>query len=315
MAGYAGYSYAGLGNPVLTVAASREWDYTGPVAIRDQSGEIINRLGSYEREDLVSLTASLANRRWRASHSFVVGAEGVVFSRGILGNARFRDPQDKLVGVLAGFGFANTRTPALSISPEDGVRGSVFVRRRFEVDPAATDRSYTELSGSGAAYKSTGGARFAHEVLVVRASALHRTDLGRGPTDMGGVIDFLPVRGFSKRARVGFSAWTASLEYRMPLALIARGYRLRPLFVDRISASFFADGGNAACNREQRAIYLSCPGVESSPTEPLISAGFELSANVGVLAFAPAWLRSGIGLPLRGGERDAKIYLTFAPSF
>lgn len=314
MAGYASYSYAGFGNPVLNLAATRDWDYTGRVAIRDQNGEIIDRLGSYEREDLVSLTASLANRRWRASNALIVGAEGVVFNRGILGNARFRDPQDKLVGVLAGFGFANTRTPALAISPEDGVRGSVFVRHRFEVDPAETDRSYTELSGSGAAYKSTGGARFAHEVLMLRASALHRTDLGRGPTDVGGVIDFLPVRGFSKRARIGFSAWSATLEYRMPFALIARGYRLRPLFVDRISASFFADAGNAACNVEQRTIYLSCAGVEANPTEALISAGFELSANVGVLAFAPAWLRSGIGLPLRGGERDAKIYLTFTPS-
>jgi Tol biopolymer transport system component len=315
MAGYASYSYAGLGNPVLTLAATRDWDYTGRVAIRDQNGEIIDRLGSYEREDLVLLTASLANRGWRASNSLVLGAEGVVFSRGILGKARFRDPQDKLLGVLAGFGFASARTPALAISPEDGVRGSLFVRHRFDVDPGETDRSYTELSGSGAAYKSTGGARFAHEVLGLRASALHRTDLGRGPTDVGGVIDFLPVRGFSKRARVGFSAWTASLEYRMPLALIARGYRLRPLFVDRISASFFADAGNASCNVEQRAIYLSCPGVEANPTGPLISAGFELSANVGVLAFAPAWLRGGIGLPLRGAKREAKIYLTFAPSF
>jgi hypothetical protein len=85
--------------------------------------------------------------------------------------------------------------------------------------------------------------------------------------------------------------------------------------VDRISASFFADAGNASCNVEQRAIYLSCPGVEANPTAPLISAGFELSANVGVLAFAPAWLRGGIGLPLRGAKREAKIYLTFAPSF
>lgn len=315
LAGYASYSYAGLGNPVLTIAARRDWDYTGRVAIRDQNGEIIDQPGSYEREDLVALTASLANRRWRASNTLIFGAEGVVFNRGILGNARFRDPQDRLVGVVAGFGFASSRTPALAISPEDGVRGSVFARRRFEVDPAETDRSYTELSASGAAYKSTGGARFAHEVLVLRASALHRTDLGPGPTDVGGVIDFLPVRGFSKRARIGFSAWTASLEYRMPLALIARGYRLRPLFVDRISAAFFADGGNASCTSEQRAIYLSCAGVNANPAGPLISAGFELSANVGVLAFTPAWLRGGIGLPLRGAEREAKIYLTFAPSF
>ena len=308
------YSYAGLGNPVLTLEALREWDFTGDVRVinPDSSAEIF---GSFEREDRLGLSMTLRRRRWRASHALTLGVEGAVFNREVLGPASFRDPKDKLVGVVAGYGFASYRAPALATSPEDGVRGNLVVRRRFELDPAIRDASYTELQASGAAYKNVGGRRFAHDVVALRVSALHRPNIGRGPSDVGGVVDFLPVRGFDGNERIGFTGWSSSLEYRMPLALIGRGYRLRPLFIDRMAATFFLDAGNASCNSEQREIYLSCPGVADNPTEALISAGFELGANVALLVFYPGWLRAGVAFPLKGGERNARFYLTAGPSF
>ncbi|MGQ0560320.1 MAG: hypothetical protein ACT443_00435 [Gemmatimonadota bacterium] len=316
VAGNLAYSWAGLGNPVLTLEASRLWDNTGPVRIVDDSGVVIDTANTYEREDRIALTAGLTNRRWRASNLLLLGVEGVVLNRRVVGTARFRDPRDELLGIIAGAAFANYRTPALAISAEDGVRLSATANRRFEIDPLADrDQSYTQLTGAGAAYKSAGGTGFAHNVIAARASVLYRSDLAPGPIDVGGPDDFLPVRGFEEGARVGFSAWSASLEYRMPLALIARGYRLRPLFIDRMRAVFFADAGNASCNDEERATFLSCTGNRGRPTDLLLSAGFEIGANVAVLSFVPIWLRAGIGFPLAGAEKTAQVFVTFAPSF
>ena len=111
------------------------------------------------------------------------------------------------------------------------------------------------------------------------------------------------------------SAWTASAEYRLPLAFIARGYRLRPLFLDRMSATFFVDAGNATCTDEQRAVYLSCAGNSNRPDDVLLAGGFEVAANVAALLFVPTWVRLGIGFPFVGTEKQAQVYLTFTPSF
>jgi outer membrane protein assembly factor BamA len=207
--------------------------------------------------------------------------------------------------------------PAQAISAEDGVRAGVTLRRRFELDPLADrDQSYTQLTLSSAAYKSAGGSGFAHNVLAARANLVHRSALGAGPTDIGGAEGFLPLRGHADNARIGFSAWTASLEYRLPLAFIARGYRLRPLFIDRMRAAFFVDAGNASCTEEQKAFYLSCAGSPARPDDVLLAGGFEVAANVAALSFSPAWVRLGIGFPLGSEEKkNAQIYLTFVPSF
>jgi hypothetical protein len=310
------YAYAGLGNPVLSFAASRLWDNTGLVTIRNTSGEVTDTATSYDREDRIAVSASLVNRRWRSSNALALGVEGVEINRRINHTAQFTDPRDRMLGVLASASFGSYRVPALAISREDGVRGFAAVRQRYEIDPLPDrDKSYRELSAEGAGYKSLGGNGFAHNVVAARASGVHRNKLGGGPTDIGGVDGFLPVRGYKDDARVGFRAWTASLEYRMPLRLIARGYRLRPLFIDRVSTAFFVDAGNASCTAEQRAVYLSCAGNPDRSDDVLVGAGFEVHANVAVLSFAPTWARLGIGFPVGGESRTAQVYLTLAPAF
>lgn len=316
-AGEISYAWAGLGNPVLTMSAARIWDNLGLRAIRNEQGVIVDTLNAYEREDRIAVAATIAHRRWRHSASLMLGMEGVQFSRHLAGNATFTDPRDKLVGVLGGAAFSTVRSPTLSISLEDGVRGSMLARRRFEIDPApGRDESYTELSGVASAYKSVGGSGFAHNVVAARTSAVYRSALGPGPTDVGGLLDFLPVRGFDEDERIGFRAWTASLEYRMPLALVGRGIGLFPLFVDRVAGALFLDAGNAFCDAEQRSVYLSCAGAGSESAETLVSAGFELNANVSMLAFLPSWIRGGLAFQLAGTEKkQARFYVTVGPAF
>jgi hypothetical protein len=310
------YAYAGLGNPVISLAASRLWDNTGLVTIRNTAGEVTDTATSYDREDHIAMSASLVNRRWRSSNALTLGVEGVEINRRINHTAQFTDPRDRMLGVLAGASFGSYRMPAMAISREDGIRGFAAVRQRFEIDPLPDrDKSYREVSGEGAAYRSVGGSGFAHNVIAARASGVHRDKIGGGPTDIGGSDGFLPVRGYPDDARIGFRAWTASLEYRMPLRLIARGYRLRPLFIDRVSTAFFVDAGNASCNAEQRAVYLSCAGNTDRPDDVLVGAGFELNANLAVLSFAPTWVRLGIGFPVGSESRTAQVYLTIAPAF
>jgi len=315
-AGDLNYSYAGLGNPVINLDVVRDWDYTGRIAVRDSAGNITDLFKSYEREDRVTLMSVLSNRRWRHSAALQLGVEGVELHRGILGNVRFRDPRDRMMGVVAGLGLGNDRAPAFAISLEDGARASTFGRRRFELNPSSgNDASYNEYFGSGAAYKSIDWFGFAHQVVALRGSGLVRTGTGTGPESVGGIVDFLPVRGFNKDERIGYKAWSASLEYRLPLALIGRGSKLRPFFLDRLSLSLFSDAGNATCSAAQRQLYSSCAGNPSRPTSTLVSAGAELNANAALLTFFPVWLRGGFAVPLQGSARSAQWYLTFGQAF
>lgn len=315
VAGEFSYLWAGLGNPELGLEAARTWDNTGLVNVRDSTGAVVRRENSWEREDRIGLSATFVNRRWRSSRVLQLGIEGVELNRRTTGAARFRDPSDRYFGVTGAVAYANYRRPALAISAEDGVRASFGARRRFEIEPGERDASYTQLTFSGAAFKSAGGGGYAHNVFAARVNAVERTEFGAGPTDAGGVDGFLPVRGYDDDTRIGFRAWSATLEYRVPLALVARGYRLRPVFVDRIAGALFVDAGNASCSAEQSAVYRSCAGNPDRPSSTLIGAGFELKANVALLIFSPTWLRAGIGFPLAGERGSAQVYLTFQPEF
>lgn len=293
------YTYAGLGNPLLTFRASREYDLLADI--------------SSQREDNVAVLATLLRPKWRTNLALTGGIEGVVIKRdttqGIL------DPEDRLLGVVAGLSFGSYRSPAYSISPEDGARASVFARRRFDVDPVFNDDTYSELQGLLAGYKSVDAFGFAHHAIAARASGIYRSGLGIGPTDVGGSGDFLPVRGFSDGDRIGFTAWSASLEYRIPIAMIGRGYRLWPVFVDRVAGSVFVDAGNAACTDAQESVYAFCPGNEVGDDEMLISAGAEVFSNVAILTFSPAWMRAGIARPLQGPRSKLRAYFSFGRSF
>lgn len=297
--GWLGYTYAGLGNPLLTLNASREYDILAGQSVR--------------REDNLSLRATLLRPRWRSNVAFTLGIEGVVIRRD--SSERVLDVEDRLIGAVAGVAFGNARTPTYAISAEDGLRVSLAARRRFDTEPVFRDATYTELFGVAQGYRSISAFGFAHHVLAARVSGVQRTGLGIGPTDVGGTGDFLPVRGFEDGDRIGFSAWSASLEYRLPVAMIGRGVQLWPLFVDRMGASIFADAGNARCTAAQAALYLFCPGNEDRARQLLLSAGLEFYSDIAVLSFIPVWVRAGVAQPIQGPRDTPRFYVTLGQSF
>ena len=327
LAGGLAYSWAGLGNPVLGVAASRAWDHAGFVQLPDSTlGDVVSR------EDVVSLSATLLRRRWRTAASLTLGAEHVQerFFIEDEPDLRLTDDYDRLVGAFARASFGNARLYPYSISHEDGVSLTLSARRRWDTDPSEIlDRSYNEATAWGAAYKAIPAFGFANHVLALRASAVWRDGPGASLVELGGAsggaLDvgvatvggsalFLPVRGFPKEVRLGTRAWSASLEYRLPIALINRGARLLPFYLDRLSAALFADAGRAWCTpaEERRSPACALAGEDETP---LLSAGGEIALDVSLLFDTPFRIRGGVAAPIRGPASDPVFYIRIGPSF
>jgi hypothetical protein len=210
---------------------------------------------------------------------------------------------------------------------------SFGARVRSENSPfAGNEQGYRELIGVAAGYKALALPGFAHHVAALRASGLRRTGDGAEPTRIGGTsggaLDalgigiaagslLLPVRGFERGVRSGTTGWTASAEYRIPLALIGRRPKLSPLFLDRISASLFADAGDAWCTGIAAERFRACQarfGGATGPRSPLVSAGIELVVDAALATIAGGRFRLGVGAPVRG-PGDPRAYVQFGSAF
>ena len=331
--GLLSYSWAGLGNPVFGLTLQRDWDDRGLATLRRIQGTdtTFSRIEVVEREDVGQLLATFARPRIRSSLSFTVGLEAV--NRKLFvndtPNVRFTDPTDRMYGAVSRLGYANYRRPALSISREDGISLSVSGRIRIEPDTVLIDRGYRELTTWNTAYKSVPLPGFSHHVLAARVSGLLRDGSGGSPASVGGVpggafdlgLDIaslgtggglLPVRGFDSGDRRGTQAWTASVEYRIPFLLVGRGYKLWPVFLDRMYLTAFADAGNASCNDITTGQFGFCT---RQGTEPLASVGGELGANIALLTFFAAEVRLGLAQPISGPRNALYSYIAFGSAF
>jgi hypothetical protein len=325
--GAASYRWSGLGNPVLGIDASRRWDLAGYVVLPDTSLAEV-----HSREDVVALSATLVRPRWRTASSLTLGAEHVD-ERFILQDApgvRLSDDRDRLRGLFARAAFSNTRLYPFSISREDGITLSVGARRRWDANPSGNiDRSYSEATAWAAGYKAIRVFGFANHVLALRASGVLRDGPGAPLVEVGGATGstlstgigsigsaelFLPVRGFPEDVRAGTRAWSASAEYRLPIALIGRGARLLPLYLDRLSASLFADAGDAWCTAAEEASNRLCTAGADAST-PLVGAGGELGLDLALFFGTPFRLRAGVGFPLNGPRDAPAYYLRVGHSF
>src|SRR5207245_2606018 len=108
--------------------------------------------------------------------------------------------------------------------------------------------------------------------------------LGFGAT-AGGARDF-PVRGYPVGVLFGQRAATASVEYRLPLALVGQAVGHLPFGVDRLWLSVFGDVGDAWE-----------PGA-AARLHRLRSAGVEFVADLTVSYDLPLGLRLGLAQPL-----------------
>lgn len=227
------------------------------------------------------------------------------------------------VGAVLSGSASHAIYPALGISAQDGWRVSGLVRRRWREDPS---RSYWDLRAFGSAYKGFEGGGFARRVLAVHGAfgALRGTDnvafgvgglsggsyeVVPGVTVGSGSRDF-PVRGFPGAFVFGRNAASASLELRVPLALVGRGIGLLPGALDRVSGTVFVDGGAAWTSTG--CTTFGDPG-SGACLHLLASAGAELVADLGVTWDFPVRLRFGAAAPF--GYRAAAGYFAVGSAF
>ncbi len=289
-AGNLSYRYYGLENPILGFFLSQNWDEDGA---RIQQ-ETDNTFFILERQRRASASMTLVRPRARSGVSLTVSGGLVREDREVLDSAlrktdRFRldDPRSTLGELSVRFSTTNARSHAFQMGSATGTSFSVRVRRRHDLSRSSDDRSVDDIRSTIRTYVRLPhwfpGRQFAAPVLAFRAS----TGASRGPGsdnsyfDIGGAESItFPVRGYDTSTRSGRHAWSASLEYRAPLALENRGWVALPLHADRTFWTFFADAANTW-------------GSDTSQSRPLLSAGTELITDYGVL-YSVIRLRTGV---------------------
>ena len=327
------YEYRGLGNPTVGVTASQTWDDDGVRVRRPEAGAAGSAETFFILERERRLAASVRVRRpgVRTSISLRLSAGLVRSDREVLDDAlgstdgyRLARPGSLLSEYAASFSVSTARSHAFQMGNARGAALYLRARTRDDLNvPAAfagrdaVDLSVDDALGRARAYVPLPGPGFAAPVLAARASG----GIARGPGAQTGYFGvggasgdsvslpgtpalvggsvFLPVRGYETSTRSGRYAWSTSVELRAPLVLVNRGRGVLPLHLDRIFGSVFLDGGNAWGG--------VLPTGEASPRlRALLSAGFEVSADLLVLYGVPLRLRAGAAFPLV--ERDGPRY-------
>lgn len=339
--GLAAYTYAGLGRPVVGASVFQDWDVAiGAGRWAREDGTAIES-ALLERERSASLVATWTRPRFR-SHWWL--STGVNLRR-----RRFELADPGLapdvaapelapdVGAVLTVGRSTVRAYELSVSQEEGWLGAVTVEgRRYTraLAPGEDVRGYVRVAGRAQAFRPLPWGGFARHVVAGRLLAA--ADVGsRSPgfsvgglygggvaaplsagLGIGGEVDF-PVRGYGEGTQLGDRALAGSLEYRFPIALVERGYRLVPLFLDRVWGTAFADGGAAWCLDD-------CPTVlaPSREARPMVSVGAELGGDFTVFYFGGLQVMGGVAVPLaavpspEGSVRPGpEVYVRFGRSF
>jgi hypothetical protein len=339
--GLLAYSYAGLGRPVIGASAFQDWDVAAAAGTLEGEDDEPIPTALLERETSASLVATFTRSRFR-SYSWVSAGLNLRRRRfswddpGAAGGVEVPELAPD-VGAVVTFGRSTARRYDFSISQEEGWINSLTVegRRYSRALPDETEpRGYVRIAGRTQRYDHFGRTGFARPVLAARLMAA--ADVGsRSPgfsvgglyasgvgsplgtgLGIGGELDF-PVRGYAEGAQLGDRAVAASVEYRHPLALVERGYRLLPFFVDRLWGAAFADGGAAWCLDD-------CPRVITPRRDarPLFSVGAELGVDLRLFFYGDVDLVAGVGVPLSevdragGRERPAPVgYVRMGRSF
>ncbi|HSG82001.1 MAG TPA: hypothetical protein VLC48_07120 [Gemmatimonadota bacterium] len=303
------YAYAGFGDPVLRISVSQEYDEN----LRTSGGTVFTTL---DRERDLIVTADFLRPRMRSAFRVTPGLGlqevRLVPSAGVqLVDSTFTDLE-----ALLGISYSRARRFPRSVSLEKGWSASLLLSHQRLADDL--DRWEAAAEGLLRGYLSFPAFGFANHVLAARLSFGVSEANARGTEifELGGVpggslplglgIDVgsgeqYAVRGYDEGAQFGDRVASASLEYRLPLALVGRGYGLWPVLLDRLSASVFVDGGSA--------------WFDSSDIDLIGSAGVELSVDLGLNYAALYRFRTGFALPFDSELGDPTVYLAFGAAF
>jgi hypothetical protein len=333
--GYADYSYAGLGTPVLVAAVDQNWENLAN--IRDDQRRVVGVLR--KRTRTATAGASWIRPRFRTYSSFTLQG-------GVEVNDYSADPAPLIARIdssyartyyypelIAGGVWSNAQGTTNGISPEDGLTGSFSARERF-VSGSAARRSFSVV-GAATGYKSLDLPGFAHHVIALTGAAGYRDDQSTGYFEVGGASGSalqlapgvvlgegrrtFPVRGFNAASLIGIRAYAASAEYRVPLEMMDAGWGLLPLFLGRSSVSLFYDVGGAWCPTVLPGGAV-CRDPALTHRYTISSAGAELNVTAAVLQWdTPYRFRFGVALPSQGrdlfGVSSVSTYFTLGLSF
>ncbi|HEV2150117.1 MAG TPA: hypothetical protein VGR37_22155 [Longimicrobiaceae bacterium] len=338
-----GYRYSGLGVPLLDVSAEQEWSVLWPVGTGVRVGKdsvVAVPTALLERDRRVAAAFTFPRRRFRSYAWTSVGGEWrdreFTWDEG---EGPFRAPDvPPDLGATLTAGISTVRAYDFSISPEDGfllaasVEGHRYTRGfREGEDPSG----YLRAIARGRGYRGFPVWGFARHALALRAAAGAESG-SRSPgfgvggssgapsplpsaleVDLGNTLTF-PVRGYAESTQRGNRAFSATAEYRFPVALVERGFAVVPVFLDRVWGDVFADAGGAWCPGACDPRF----GAVSRTLDPLYSVGAELAADFTFGYFVGLTLRGGMAIPLREapGPRgrpagSPEFYLRFGRSF
>jgi hypothetical protein len=264
----------------------------------------------------------------RSDAAFTMGGEIIERRRASAGDYRdslgvpvtLRLPHEQRFGISGAVGYSNTSSRPYSISPEDGVTVNARLRRRWgRARYPQPDPGEIEARLSMAAYRAVARNAWSRAVVAARANGIVRNGPGASEVDLGGISEgtldlevvtfggsrLLPLRGFTSGVRSGTRAWSAGLEWRMPLFLVERGINSPPLFLERTWAVAFVDAGDAWMPRNQGGGQTGCDGgpcLDGYPLDPLVSAGAELALRGTAIHWLTIALRFGVARQLAGGS-------------
>ena len=338
--GGASYSYAGLGNPVLSLLARQSWDDDPSLIAQRDEESPLDTLFVLERSRSLLTSVSFNRRKWRNSF-FLTFSGGLRWEyRELLDEAlepstryRLNRPNTRLSDFSVSMTYSSARAHSFQMGRARGatlfVRGRVLNEMNLPDTLAGVigaDRSEDDVIGRARVYLPLAGPGYASHVLALQGSF----GVARGPNanaghyEVGGAsgsretvtgLDlfgggpiFFPVRGYDTFSRFGRYAWAASVEYRVPLGLVNRGLGAWPLHFDRVFASVFGDAGNAWGPAR------SPSGFENPARSALVSVGAEITAEVLTFYKATLRFRTGVALPLVDGE-GARVYLRLGVPF
>jgi hypothetical protein len=236
-----------------------------------------------------------------------------------IGNAAVTVPvpieqKPTLIGGGLGLSFGNTQAGTRSISVQDGVRVSASANY---LKATADDRWRSGWNVEGSAYRSipswttSGRPVLAASLQLAEergpaASRLTAGGLGTTAILEGSTANF-EARGYPAGFIAAGAMWSARTELRLPIARISRGLGASPLYLRRLSWSWFIDSVGAAASADR----LSAP--------QLLSTGAELSSDIALFSFVPIRVRTGVGVPLKSlgpvSRGDARFYVAAGTSF
>jgi hypothetical protein len=343
--GFFSYSYAGLGRPVLGGSVSQTWDYAlapvGGIILRHPvTGRADTLRALTQRERTGALSALFERPRMRTYSYVSVGGERTTYTitetepaRALATTHAVAGRQSAVNSVFEGIGWSNTQRPELSFSPEDGVSLSGSFRQRWVEGQGSTPLH--RVIGVARGYKSLDLPGYAHHVLAARVAAGFASEKEADDFDVGGVsgssLEVVPgytigtssrsfgVRGYGAGFISGNRAAAASLEYRAPLLLPARGYPYLPLFFSRTSLTVFGDAGTAWCLTGFDPATGDRFCALNRPRRTIASAGAELNLDAALQYDFTYRFRLGVAAPLSGsgvsGRPSPSLYFTLGSSF